>query len=495
MRKMGVQTALIEEIDPTFPEISAECTALSIRHDGKSIEIKAFRITFIHKKINSIDEIHEVDEKSFLASVIIINFKIDYNWTSYLFRAIVALPGITTEDGRTLLLNNYIRVFNTFPCEIELSAGVFRKFEITGTYFGQQNNATSVCGHAALCMALNNMTMFNGGMIAPEDINRAIGADHSKQKFGSGVGLSIEDIRKALTNFGLHYTEMDFFANPTIEYNEKVYKYIESGFPVLLIFSTKSELHVVTVLGHTLNTDLWRPEAEFAYTGLVDPADLITYRPAAAWVDHFIINDDNFGMYQCLPVESLKRMTLPKYDTTFRARFAIMVVPSNVTTPAYEAEYASVKVTKDILLRIKGVKNDWLQRILFSDQNGQPSVVRTMLVKREDYVKNLNDIDFTGKSFKSSEKKELIKDLPNFFWLSEITMPDLYTANKTKVIDFFYPSDLPPLQDITDIFKRWLQIRFPEALLKNNGLVVKDMSVSSHYPLFRSYLEKIAPEW
>jgi hypothetical protein len=299
----------------------------------------------------------------------------------------------------------------------------------------------------------------------------------------------------------LNYTEADFFSYPNLEYNEKVYKYMESGFPVLLILSTKDELHVVTVVGHTLNTDLWKPEAEVAYKKPIFSDDAIIYCPAAAWVDHFIIHDDNFGMYRCLPAESLKRVTLPKHDPTFRAYFAVMLIPENVTTPAYEAEYASVKVTKHILLSYKNSKagaiNKWLERILISDQLKLVSVVRTMLVSKDHYTQNLETFDFDEKGFTDGEKAELIKDLPELFWLSEITLPDLYTANRSKIIDFFYPSNLSPLKDVNEIFNRWLQIRFPEALLKNEGSAfsVYDLSVLSHYPLFRLNNLYRTPEW
>ncbi len=501
MRKMAVEKAAIENIDATFPEISEECAALDRRWDGSLSEIAAYRITFINANIDHIEEINDVPSKKFLASLIIINFKVDGTWFSYLFKAIVALPGIQEGDDRKLILNNYIHVYKSFPCEIVISESLTRQFEIVGTYFSQQNSATSVCGHAALCTAINNMKTYAGPLVSPETVNSIIGADHKTRKFGQLEGLKIEDIRKVLDNFTLRYTEMNFISNPNMEYDETIYRYIESGFPTLLIFSTKDSLHVVTVLGHTLNSDLWRPEAEVVYTKpFYDTSNQIIYQPAAAWVDHFIIHDDNFGMYLCLPVEALKRITIPKYDPTFRVYHAVMITPPNITTSAYAAELASVIVSKHIILKYKGSKagiiNDWLQRILLLDQTKMASVVRTMLVNRDDYAMTLDDIDFMGNAFTQSEKAELLRDLPPVFWLSEISLPDLYCANKTKVIDFFFPADLLS-DDLGDILCKWIQIRFPEALLKNAGSAwsVYNMSIRSHYPLFRLRDEPPRSEW
>lgn len=60
------------------------------------------------------------------------------------------------------------------------------------------------------------------------------------------------------------------------------------------------------------------------------------------------------------------------------------------------------------------------------------SAVRTMLLKKNDYAESLNMQDFDGCSFTSDDKNELLINLPDRFWLSEITLPDLYTANKKK---------------------------------------------------------------
>jgi len=524
MRKMDAETAAIESIDDTFPEVKEEFAALRDRHEGSSIDIKAFRISFITEKIKTLHKVVKIPDSKFLASVIIINFNVDGCWSSYLFRAIVALPGTKRKENinwywssflfrtiaallgvkrkvdRDLLLNNYIHVYKTFQCEIRISETCVRTFNIVGTYFCQQNNATSVCGHASLCMTINNMVTYKGEIITPEHINRSIGTNHKKTKFGSGVGLSIENIRTALDSFGLKYTQIDFIPNQQFEYDSVIHKYIEGGYPTLLIFNTKNALHVVTVLGHTLNTDLWRPEAEYAYIKPQHSDDYMVYRPASEWVDNFIIHDDNFGMYQCMQVDSLKRETNAKTDPTFRAYYAVMITPDDVKTFAYEAEYASVKITKDLLLMQKNsfvAINDWLERILLSDSLKMISVARTMLVRREDYSRSLGETDFDGNTFTDIEKEEIINDLPDLFWLSEITLPDLYTANKTKLIDFFYPTNLPPLTDINDIYKRWIQIRFPEALIKNkeNQLTVFEMSVLSHYPLFRKMNGPIVPEW
>ena len=111
-----------------------------------------------------------------------------------------------------------------------------------------------------------------------------------------------------------------------------------------------------------------------------------------------------------------------------------------------------------------------------------------MFIRKDNYKKSINEKDFKGNYFSDNEKIQLLQNLPDSFWLSEITLPDLYTANKTKIIDFFYSSDKEPTSDNNKIANRWIQIRFPKVLLNkdsNGNLQTFSMSVASHFPLYR----------
>jgi hypothetical protein len=192
-------------------------------------------------------------------------------------------------------------------------------------------------------------------------------------------------------------------------------------------------------------------------------------------------------MYFCLPVGTLKRTTLPKNDPTFRVYHAIAVVPKDVTTSAQEAEYASMAVTKDLLNQRQkiGAIDIWPSRFL---AHSASAVVRTFLIDKSDYVSSLEEKDFDGCTFSGDDKAALVAGLPERFWLSEITLPDLYCANKTKIIDFFYNCNQPPLNDSNEVFQRWLQVRFPYVLSKFNksgNPSMTPMNIKSHYPLIR----------
>ncbi len=495
MREADAKTVVIESVDSSNTEIKDECSALRTYYNG-NITIKTYRFTFVSENINSSEEITKLEDNKFLSSAVLINFSNKDIIKSYLFKAIVAKPRICDSNGiKVALPKYYLHVYKTFPCEINVSDNKIRRFNIAGIFFCQQNSVTSVSAHCSLCMGINNMGLQKNEMILPEDINKIIGIDHKNTKLNINKwGLYIEEIQEVLKKFGLSTKRMDFFEHPNINYNEYIYNYIESRCPVLLIFRVTANVeHVVSVLGHTLNWDMWRPEAELSYSYPIKGSQesRLNYRSTSAWVDHFIIHDDNFGMYLCLPIDALKRVTIPKYDPLFRVSSAVVILPSGVTTPAWEAELASVVITKYLLQNLEKIHvtlDKWSNRVLISDKVSpqRPAVVRTFLVNKEAYSKSLDQADFKGNRFSESDKIKLTEHLPPIFWLSEITLPDLYTANKTKIIDFFYKSDCPKLEDGTEIFKRWIQIRLPSVLIRRSETGERDgskMSVKSHYPL------------
>ncbi len=260
--------------------------------------------------------------------------------------------------------------------------------------------------------------------------------------------------------------------------------------------------HVIPVLGHTLNTDLWAPEAVSAYSYNPQQSRVEDYyKPVHLWVDHFIIHDDNFGMYFCLPTGTLKQPDSPLTTLQFRACYAIAIIPSFLTTEAWEAEAGSRVNVANILTFFKNraVPDEWTKRLIASmdAQPPRPLLVRTFLTARDEYERSLHQSDFAGAKFSEAERLQLVQDLPNFFWLSEITLPELYTANKTKLIDFFYTCEAPKIGDNYDLFReRWIQIRLPGVLFKRAGgkTSAVPLSVQSHYPLLRN-TDEILLEW
>ncbi len=502
MRKIGVKTAIVENIEPDNSIIKKEKEALN-RYFDHNVIMKIFRLTFSMECIENEEGLKKIDKNnSILANATIVNFKKKEEWYSYVFSAIVGIPKIQHKNREFYipLPNNYIHSARNFECHIQCSDRDVYTYRIYGTYFCQQNSFTSVCAHAALCMVLNNQRLLKTSILEPEDLNVYLGINHTSQKVSKnrnnkGHLCTSEDVIRFLEEKGYFIETRDFFSPestiPIVDYSEFLYRHIESRHPCLLVFSTTKddEMHIVPIMGHTLNTDLWKPEAEIVYSNNIIKADDIGFehRSASAWVDHFIIHDDNFGMYYCLPVDLLRRRTTLKQDPVFRAIKAIVITPKRLETTALVAEKRNLEIMErnimDIFVgRIPGApRNYWLHALLGASINKNPIlVVRTLLITKDDYQQTLNHCDYEGNSFSENEKNTIMKALPERFWLTELTFPDLYTANGTKLTDILYRCET----NTSDPKERWIQTRMPGVLISSPATGYIPLSVKSHYPLF-----------
>lgn len=92
------------------------------------------------------------------------------------------------------------------------------------------------------------------------------------------------------------------------EFQRELYGFIESGTPALLGFQLDASpegpgsRHVIPVFGHTFNEDTWLPQAHRSYFG-----SKLSYYPSENWLSTFVVHDDNFGPYLCLPRHFLQQ--------------------------------------------------------------------------------------------------------------------------------------------------------------------------------------------
>jgi len=522
MRKLDSQSVIIENIDPGHDIVLKETTALNTYHENKII-YTIYRISFFNEKIKDDDELKtKRKDINLLSSIILINYKHEDKFiNTYIYSSVICTPFMKTPNGENVnLLNNYTSSSRKFTCSINCANEYF-DFVIYGTYFVQQNTFTSVCAHACLCMTINNMKESSDPIISPEDINIVLGYDHKKNKVQGG--LTKDEMVAFIENKGLAVDQNAFIEGfPNSNFSEYSYRYMESKCPSMLIFTTSSNAaHVVPIIGHTLNTDLWRPEAELAYSSQFGGTK---YRTAAAWVDHFIIHDDNFGPNYCLPVDALspypnlniptkKRKRIKKkaekkakknIDLSFKAICALSVISKDIKALASKSEWASIALLEHFtkqLAAFSGDKEYWLEMLIKSvlGTTSHPFVARTLLVSKDFYMQGLNETNFKKESFSVGDKKFLTDKLPNKFWLTEITLPDIYTANKSKLADIIYRSDKPIAQE-EDIGKNWILTRLPGIIIRKNHsdgapIELQKCDITWHYPLLRPMSSKRHFEW
>ena len=449
MRKMGAKTLVKEYIKPN-EEIENEFEDIQKRIGNKPLKNPvAIRLSFFSSSCPD-KKWRELPESSFLGYAIILKVNLPTDIDNivkektpsgdlvYILEAVTHPPAWTGQDKNNKwelqrITNYYLHCWKEFKTTIGTRKN-FKEFSVTGSFFCQQNSLTHVCAHAALRMALNTGEGLIDHKLTNRELNKILGIDHESNTVDKG--LSPEQIKHVAKRLDLNVIAGDLREMPTVDYAEYIYPLVESGYPVLISFwPTHHCGHIIPVIGHTMNSDKWDCEAHLAYR----PEAFGTYHASAAWVDHFIINDDNFGMYTCMPPSYLRNKMLPQYDATQRAAFVISFVPENINVPPYFAEKAAVQLISSLSESFSpDINNKWLKRLWEQVKLSQKGIVaRTLICRKKLYINNImgqNGIDSNGNGPISTLPREL-KDAPEIFWVTEISLPDLYTANKHKLAD------------------------------------------------------------
>ena len=260
-------------------------------------------------------QIADMPVDALLAHVVLINYRAPGSaefTDSYIYEAVAVPPALRTSNGEPLrLLNNFICADGEFRRTVR-----GREFVLHGIYYAQQNGKTHVCAHACLRMALNSI-----GLCDPPISSRVINERLGLKPPFAGLSLGqMADVINGIEGVKASVVACENLALPN--FLTILAAIVESGHVALLAFKTgigenrdagESVDHVVTVFGHTRNSDEWHPEAIPAYSG----PQSTPYYPSSFWIDHFLIHDDNFGPYFAFSSRALE------FDAKVKARWIV----------------------------------------------------------------------------------------------------------------------------------------------------------------------------
>jgi len=460
MRKMKGKSYLCEELE-IGGDIQEEHEMFTRLYDN--INIRADRISVF--SCDSDSDFDHISDEDILGYAIIIKVKqADKYISAYILESVVK-P--LTKFG---ISNYYFHSIKNHETSIGTENNC-RKFNLEGAFFAQQSGTTHVCAHAALRVAINSHPTFGVNKLTNKYINDSI--DYFT-KFMPGQGLSANCLREIIEKLGFRFFQADFSKNTEIDYDRFLYPYLESGLPTILGINSwdrstnKMNGHVLTVIGHTTNFDRWQPEADRGYGNYpVKP-----YITTAEWCDHYIINDDNYGMYCTIPSESMRNFIVPSKNPNPHAVIALTIAPKDISLEGYIAEQKAIMIFRRIIsqgLCIR-ISNNWMCRLIKSFDK---VVCRTILVKKNHYLSQF------------SEKDEIKLNFPELLWVTEISLPNLYSANKSKIGEIVL--DATNSDDLEVLFA-WL----PEVYLQKDILNF-NFGINSHIPILRN--TKANMEW
>ncbi|MHB1390848.1 MAG: hypothetical protein ACYCXF_06375 [Thermoleophilia bacterium] len=331
--------------------------------------------------------------------------------------------------------------------ELELSEA---RLTIKGTRCLQQDARIGACAQVALKILIDNMPHFPRTLDEQPDPNIAqpiCTPDITE------IARKLPTVGREIPTKGLTFAQMvyllrelgfepfsyavDSGEETLLPFETIIYRYIESGIPVLLGIETERGGHAVVVVGHTFSSDMWLPVVQENYFSKISDTKK-DYVSNVRWVDDFIIMDDNTGPYLLMPKDMISGGITRTRGIT---KTIIIPLPKDVFMTAEEAELRAndniqllieekYQKDEDFFNHIVSAQEDtfWLKRFLRSARADQ-LILRSFLRSKEDFLKDISETA----NF-NQELSEMYSDmpLPNLLWLTEISYPDIFSQSRLR---------------------------------------------------------------
>lgn len=412
-RKMEVQSFLVED-GLARTDVAEEIAHLEERcepvRDGW---VSAAVVTFLRAPAER--PVSVLAEPDFIGQMCIISFKGPKGPTSYIYEAVFRVPGKSKRDQ---LLNNHI----SLKCRLSFIVGT-RRVRLLAAYFCQQNGITSICAHSAVRMLVRTRT---GTHASTPSLNALWGFDRATSAVTS---VQVQD---ALRRRGLNVATFDLSSIPktlSTEASDNVWGLLallaDSGSPSLLMFSSKEGAdHVVTLLGHTVNTDEWHPLGEVLH---VNGEEHISSN--SSWIDHLVIHDDMLGPYYCLS----RSVLFPSRDERgLEPSLVITVLPDRAKLSPKLADTIGREVMSALIGQLAKDPRPQGRWWDFLRKSFERRIFRTTLIDSATYADMLLKGQRIDKVSKSNASR-LTKALPELMWMVELSLPNLFLANRAKL--------------------------------------------------------------
>jgi hypothetical protein len=435
--------------------------------------------------------------------------------TRYVYEAVIAIPSTDGPNGRLPILNNYYHVRDKI--DVVVCGRDFDSPGLTASYFIQACRVRGVCAHACLRMALF-MTDQELKPASVAEINRIAREFHKategKNDYNPLKGLGKQEMQRVLDELG---AEMLFLEKGVPGWDKLnpfdcAYLMVESGIPTLIGFRSysggavdagddaKEPLHLVTAVGHTSNLDEWLPMAQSYYPDFRENISEPGYVSSARWATHLLVHDDYLGAAACLRSVDLKE----------HIRLVAGIVPKSqgFLQPPHEVEtYAAGAFWEHWEKLVSRAQGKWparLREVLIDDDAEEGSemryrahrlVLRTQRVTTAEYIQHLLDYsDHEGNTvaLSADDLAAAFGSFPEYLWLVEATIPETYSANRSKFCDIILPFNevlgaSEPGDDESPVFG-YLGFRMLGHVdIKGGEALI--LGIDSHYPLYRRHSE------
>jgi hypothetical protein len=422
----------------------------------------------------------------------------DENLIGYaiLKRDAVAPKGVDEWHVFEAVLRKYSHHHNYAPHQKTYDLKIYNKsFSGRGTVYCQQNSLNKACAHVSLRTLLSGLP--NVGELSYRKINELANKDKDPT-YDPSKGLTVFQIRNVLEGLNVTFRDIDYVESEVTDanirkthpYQKYVYSGIESGMGALLGFRLTGPKippkdppkHIIPFFGHTFNKDTWVPSADRSY---FDVGGGVGYIPSESWTSSFIGHDDNFGSDFCVP-----RL----YVQEDQADYVVELLNSGCEYSGIHAESMSLLFLYSLFPHMINTGNEWMDRLSYCANPGRQEVVlRALYISKSKYLDVLRT-DTDWNSNKEDEKviSILSKGMPEYLWMIEISIPQLFPANERKLGEIILNASVKFDFDKPTDFKLFVLARLPGSYFlfesgdydKPNFAQVPSR-IKSHMPLFQ----------
>lgn len=336
-----------------------------------------------------------------------------------------------------------------------------KQFSINGLLYCQQNDLNKACAQVALRSLISRLIDDND---VPYSALNNIAATCNVPGWNYGKGLTVIQIREILRAFNIEFRDVDYTLSEedihTLPFQKFAYAGIESGGGSLIGFQMKergiehsSRQHIIPLYGHTFNKDTWAPNADESYFQI---GPQLGYIPSESWTSSFLGHDDNFGSNFCIPRLYIK----PE-----QVKYVVELFPTGFKYSLIQAEVMGLNFLYAIIPQFQQATNPWLKRLIRYTGN-QNIILRTSPAKKRDYISHLKTItDYEGNSENPALCDELLNLLPEYLFIIEVSLPQLFPANERKLGEIVLDGSRQLKQDDSIDFSVFQFARLPELFI------------------------------
>lgn len=293
-------------------------------------------------------------------------------------------------------------------------------------------------------------------------------------------GLTAEQIGFCFKELGKDPLFYDYtFSQDAEEFQHReqiIYRYLESGIPVLIGIDAGSEMHALVVIGHTFSPDSWLAQTSTSY--YQQPKTGWLHHCSTNWIEHFVIQDDNLGPYMLAPSDFLRY---------FACKLIIVPLIKGIYLPAEDAEIfvgdlISPRGQNIVQWFISIIKQDEEQGNKLNDHtrfwfdqfvkhvDNEELVLRTYLRKSDEWKREQTVIP----SYDEFSDKLLTLPMPEYIWVIEISWPQIFRHKRYLCGEIILDPTNRYNNHIPMVEQTWLWVHVPGVIMTRN---VKDGAI------------------